>query len=147
MSDTPGIGRIRLLLALGPEVESISRRDALILAESIATLTRDLSATTERAERAAGEYDAGHEAGMRGDVLGHEGEWRRRGAEHGYAVYCQRIAEGRARSAEARLAAVRQLLWRWLAWHGDRDNLYDVDEIAAETRALLTDGDTPGEEP
>ena len=50
MSDTPEIGRIRLLLALNPAVESISRRDAQILAREVARLDALLSAETRERE-------------------------------------------------------------------------------------------------
>lgn len=58
-------------------------------------------------QTARAEYRTGYEAGLRGDLRGQEGEWRQRGAEHGYAVYCQRSAEKRVRAAEAERESLR----------------------------------------
>ena len=134
----------------------------------IRRLTRDLSATRERAERAErqrsefaqhlihlvqlhalideGKGD-GNEAEAVRDKM--DGPWARMTPEERKTVGTVGAAlnalSARAVAAEAQLAAVRRTLTRWLAWHGDRDNLYDVDEIAAESRAALTDNGTPGE--
>lgn len=55
-------------------------------------------------------------------------------------------AVGAALNALSRRAeSAHRILARWLAWHDDRDNLYDVDEIAAETRTLLALNSPEGE--